>query len=104
MARRPCITPRCPRLAPPGKPRCIDCGKQHEQQRGTRQQRGYDADYQRARAALHLELRPPCHWCGDPATTADHDPPMVEAGPHTQLVPACGRCNFGHRSARARTT
>ncbi len=102
MARRPCITPGCNRLAAPGKPRCPGCNQVRERRRGTRQQRGYDADYDRARRDLHLEQGPPCHWgCGRVATTADHSPPMAQAGPHTRLVPACSTCNSAHVSARA---
>lgn len=65
---------------------------------GTRQQRGYGRAYQVARKAL-LATNPPCHWCGRPATTADHEPPMHVVGhPHLNLVPACRRCNFGRRA------
>jgi len=104
MPPPPCITPHCPALTQRG-PRCPTCEQQHQRQRGSRQQRGYDATYEQARAALHLEQRQPCHWgCGRPATTADHDPPIAEAGVHYHLVPACGQCNYGHRSARTTRT
>lgn len=64
-------------------------------------QRGYGWAYQKARARL-LASNPPCHWCGAPATTADHLPPIEEVGhPHLSLVPACGPCNFGHKAKRA---
>lgn len=67
---------------------------------GTRQQRGYGRAYQLARKRL-LASSPACHWCGAPATTADHEPPIAEVGyPHLQLVPSCGPCNFGRRSRR----
>lgn len=57
----------------------------------------YGAAYRRARAAL-LASHPPCHWCGAPATTADHDPPLSVVGEnHLKLVPACKPCNFGRR-------
>jgi hypothetical protein len=57
----------------------------------------YGAKYRRARAVL-LAGNPPCHWCGAPATTADHDPPVAVVGrPHLRLVPACRKCNFGRR-------
>lgn len=60
----------------------------------------YDRRYQQARAAL-LANRPPCHWCGAEATTADHEPPIEIVGyNHLQLVPACARCNYGRRQAR----
>lgn len=65
---------------------------------GSSHHRGYGAAYRRARAAL-LAGSPPCHWCGAPATTADHEPPIQVAGrPHLQLVPACATCNYGRRS------
>lgn len=64
---------------------------------GTTAQRGYGHAYQVARRAL-LASNPPCHWCGAPATTADHEPPIVEVGhPHLNLVPACRPCNLGRR-------
>ncbi|MEJ7763872.1 MAG: hypothetical protein WKF86_00085 [Acidimicrobiales bacterium] len=62
---------------------------------GTTTQRGYGWAYQQARARL-LATHPSCHWCGRPATTADHEPPMHVVGyPHLNLVPACGPCNYG---------
>jgi hypothetical protein len=54
----------------------------------------YGEAYQLARKRL-LATNPPCAWCGAPATTADHDPPIAEAGYHLNLVPACVRCNCG---------
>lgn len=60
----------------------------------------YGRRYRRARAIL-LADNPPCHWCGAPATTADHEPPLSEVGhPHMHLVPACKPCNLGHRRPR----
>ncbi len=63
----------------------------------------YGRRYRVARAKL-LEGNPPCHWCGKPATTADHEPPLeVSPHPHLYLVPACKKCNFGRRnSAKSR--
>lgn len=55
----------------------------------------YGEAYRRARARI-LAGNPMCAWCGvTPATTADHDPPLAEAGYHLNLVPACRRCNLG---------
>ena len=67
---------------------------------GTRQARGYGEPYQRKRRAL-LASNPPCCWCGAPATTADHYPPQEIVGPHLNLLPACGPCNFGKRALKA---
>lgn len=44
-----CLEPGCPNIQP--EPRCATHRSQREQQRGTRQQRGYDRDYDRRRAA-----------------------------------------------------
>lgn len=54
----------------------------------------YGHRYRQARAAL-LASGPACWKCGAPATTADHDPPVSEVGPHLNLRPACGKCNYG---------
>lgn len=37
-----------------------------------------------------------CAYCDGTATTIDHVIPLAQGGPHliTNLVPACGRCNF----------
>lgn len=64
-----------------------------------RGQHPYGAAYRRARAAL-LASNPQCHWCPEPATTADHEPPLsVSGAPHLHLVPACQKCNLGRRSS-----
>lgn len=56
----------------------------------------YGTTYRKLRERL-LASNPVCAWCGvNPATTADHDPPIAEVGRiHYNLVPACARCNFG---------
>lgn len=48
-ALRPCSEPGCPALIPAGRSRCPDHTRQHDRARGTRQQRGYDATYDRER-------------------------------------------------------
>ena len=59
----------------------------------------YGAAYRRARKKLLAE-NPFCHWCGAPATTADHEPPLSVVGrPHLNLVPACAKCNLGRRTS-----
>jgi ribosomal protein S27AE len=62
----------------------------------------YGKAYRAARERV-LAGNPPCVWCGEPATMADHDPPIAEAGYHLSLVPACRRCNCG-RIKKDRTT
>lgn len=66
--------------------------------------RGYGAAYRRARNRL-LADNPPCHWCGKPATTADHEPPMEVCGyPHLNLVPACEPCNYSRSRKQRHST
>ncbi len=63
--------------------------------------RGYGRAYRQAREAL-LASHPRCHWCGAPATTADHEPPISVVGHvHLNLVPACQKCNLGRRGTPA---
>jgi hypothetical protein len=47
-AMRVCTQPGCPELVATG--RCATCRSQQERQRGTRQQRGYNAEHDRLRA------------------------------------------------------
>jgi hypothetical protein len=63
MLPRPCLD--CGQLVR-GKPRCWDCERAHDRQRGSRQQRGYDAQHDALRAQLVASLDPwaPCPRCG----------------------------------------
>lgn len=80
---------------------CPDCQRRNDRTRRPPAHIRYPAEYQRNRATL-LADEPPCHWCGQPATTADHITPRSHGGGHDlgNLVPACGRCNTarGNRS------
>lgn len=53
MALRVCAEPGCPNLQP--ETRCLEHRRAREQQRGTRQQRGYDAKHDTLRA--HYQRR-----------------------------------------------
>jgi len=94
---RPCI--RCGQLTRNTTSRCDQCPNVRAD-RPSSTARGYGADYRRARRQL-LENNPSCWWCGRPATTADHDPPLSSARSPAEwigrLVPACARCNYGRR-------
>jgi hypothetical protein len=50
--RQPCTQPGCPKLTTGG--RCPDHKRQADKARGTRQERGYDADHDTLRAQLML--------------------------------------------------
>jgi len=62
---RPCLD--CGRLVR-GKPRCYDCERDHDRQRGSRRQRGYDAQHDALRRVLVAALDPwaPCPRCHEP--------------------------------------
>jgi len=55
--------------------------------------RAQDAEYHAERRRV-LAGDPPCHWCGQPAKTADHVIPVARGGGHVgNLVPCCQGCN-----------
>lgn len=86
---RPCT--RCRTLGTwPRHGRCPTCEQQKQQARNQdRARRGrYGPQYQRNRKAM-LADNPPCHWCGQPATTADH----LDGDNPDALTPACLSCN-----------
>lgn len=66
MSLRVCPEPGCGELTNGG--RCTDCKREHEKARGTKQQRGYDAEHGRIRARLLADLidGTPCEGCGEP--------------------------------------
>ena len=67
-ALHPCATPDCPTPVPHGTSRCPQHTRARDRARGTRQQRGYDRDYDRTRRAWAPRVATgtiPCHRCGD---------------------------------------
>lgn len=56
--------------------------------------RAQDNEYRSNRAHV-LQGRPPCRYCGRPATQVDHVVPVSKGGTHalSNLVPCCARCN-----------
>lgn len=93
MARpaKVCAAPTCGTILYHGEARCV---AHHPHGRATRSPttQAQNTHYQRARRLL-LADDPPCHWCGKPATTADHEPPIAHGGDHNHMVPACAPCN-----------
>jgi 5-methylcytosine-specific restriction endonuclease McrA len=84
---------RCGRKVTSG--RCAPCRAAYERARGTRQERGLGAEYERERRALIGEpcaLRLP--GCTGVATTADHVIPRARGGRGGPLQPACDHCNY----------
>jgi hypothetical protein len=91
----------CGRPFTPRRPGHVHCAAHEPRGDAARSPttRGRDASYWRNRARL-LADRPPCHWCGAPATTADHLVPVARGGTHdpANLVPACKPCNSSRRA------
>lgn len=81
--------------------RCRPCARAYEQQRGSRQQRGLGAEYERERRAV-LAGATHCASCGQPFSatrrpTAGHVVPRVRGGgSQGNLRPECEPCNYGH--------
>ncbi|WP_370462981.1 HNH endonuclease [Nocardiopsis sp. FR26] len=95
VSRRPCLD--CGVLTRQGS-RCGECGAKRQaardQQRGSSSARGLGYRHRKLREIV-LADSPPCHWCGDPATTADHLVPRSLGGSTTldNYVPSCRPCN-----------
>ena len=94
---RPCRT--CHTLGTwPTHGHCPTCNtarhRTRETRRGNRHQRGYTTEHEHNRRTL-LANHPDCHWCGNPATVADHLIPLSAGGTNhpANLVPACTPCN-----------
>jgi hypothetical protein len=90
MPWRACSTPGCGELHE-GTGRCPACRREADARRGTRQSRGYDADYDRARAAA-MAVATVCVTCKQPLKA------VREGGTVADGVEAeCRRCNYGWR-------
>lgn len=63
-----------------------------------------DPTYRRNREIV-LASGEPCHWCGAPASTADHLVPLEDGGSNAleNLVPSCGPCNSSRGANRTGT-
>jgi 5-methylcytosine-specific restriction endonuclease McrA len=73
-----------------------------DKQRPSARARGYDAEWERARADW-LAAYPSCRRCGAPATLVDHIIPIRKA-PHrrldrTNFQSLCTPCHSGHKQA-----
>jgi hypothetical protein len=102
-AKRACATTGCPNLTDSG--RCADCTRKADKVRGTRQQRGYDAAHERARAYVKATLsgRPCARGCGHVFKRGE--PFHLD---HTDdrdgyLGPSCPRCNLSAAGKKSHT-
>jgi 5-methylcytosine-specific restriction endonuclease McrA len=82
MTVRTCISRGCPKLT--RARRCTDHQQAYEQQRGSRQERGYDAAWQQLRARA-IKAQPWCSVIGCPNLdlTGDHVLPLSRGGTST---------------------
>lgn len=102
MPLRPCLDCR----RPTNGNRCDQCRRSRDKARGTRQQRGYDADYdEQLRDPAYLAATH-CTTCGDPFTddnpkTGGHSTALRHGGAGSPVKPQCARCNFGWRKSGA---
>jgi 5-methylcytosine-specific restriction protein A len=100
-----CSTPGCPRLARKGAqcPKCVrEQRRRIDQRRPGARERGYDARWERTRAAFLAE-HPDCETCGAPATDVDHRDGQGPLGPRghdfSNLRALCHSCH-SERTAR----
>lgn len=92
--RGPCSFTRCPRLAVE-RGRCQLHPLPPRTHALSASQRGYGADWRRLSARVLERDGYICHYCGRPATTADHLIPKARGGTDDEanLVAACRACN-----------
>lgn len=96
MVVRPCLD--CQRPTRNGS-RCPEHAaafvRRRSAARGTRQEQGYGNDWLRLSRMVIERDGGVCHYCGAPATTADHVIPKSKGGPShpSNLVAACRPCN-----------
>lgn len=90
--KHPC--PDCRRPTADG-PRCRACASGRDRERGTRQERGYDAGHDAARRTIAASLPMPCLYCHqviDPGERFDAAH-VVDGRPEYGTAPAHPRCN-----------
>jgi hypothetical protein len=81
--------------------RCPDCARKYEKQRGTKRERGYGAEFDKAKRDPAYRAATHCTNCGVAFTegnpkTAGHVVAIREGG-GDQITPTCRRCNYGWR-------
>lgn len=106
MSLRVCAVSGCPELIPAGRTRCATHERAKDKARGTRQERGYDRDYDKAKTDLAYVTATSCATCAEPFTvdnprTAGHVADIRTHGPNNQgIIPQCRRCNYGWRKGQ----
>lgn len=100
MTLRVCSVSGCPELQRETK--CPTHRREAEQRRGSRQARGYDANFERDKQRPGYANATRCETCGQPFTTenpktAGHRIAIREGGKGSGIKPECRRCNYGWR-------
>lgn len=95
-----CSEPGCPNVVE-GQSRCDECRSAYERARGTKRERGYDAQFDRNRRDPGYLTATQCATCAQPFTddnpkTAGHVV-AVRNGGGSEIKPECRRCNYGWR-------
>ena len=95
-----CVEPGCPVLTK--RTRCPEHERAKDRARGTRQERGYDRDYEQQLKDPEYVNATHCAECGDPFTednpkTGGHSVAIRDGGRGSKVVAHCRRCNYGWR-------
>lgn len=98
MALRVCAEPNCPALT--ASTRCNEHTRAKDKARGTRQERGYDAEYERQLKSPDYVAATHCSECGERFTqdnpkTGGHSVALRNGGKGSKILPHCRRCNYG---------
>jgi hypothetical protein len=96
-----CLTAGCGQPVSSG--RCPRHEHERDQARGSRQQRGYDTDYDRAKRDPAYLNATHCATCGKPFTatnprTAGHTTDLRTGRSDGRIMPQCQDCNYGWRA------
>ena len=98
MTVRVCAEPGCPILT--RSTRCRDHERARDKARGTTTERGYGADFEKAKRRPEYVNATHCVECGEPFTpdnpkTGGHSVAIRNGGRGSEIVPHCRRCNYG---------
>jgi HNH endonuclease len=99
MTLRACVQCGAPFKPRHPKNRHCPAHEQHGREHAGPSTRAQNAEYYRNRRII-LANHPACHWCGQPATQADHLTPVARGGSNelSNLVPACQHCNLSRQA------
>lgn len=102
-----CPEPGCPELVTSG--RCFVHRRQRDLARGSRHERDYGADHDRAKRDPDYLTATHCETCSRPFTednpkTAGHRLDVRKGGRGSGIFPQCQDCNYGWRRRQSSVT